>query len=46
MTSVDPQQPVVILGGFLITAEAYAPMANWLMNQGVVDAEVVYVLVA
>ena len=43
MTSVDPQQPVVILGGFLITAEAYAPMANWLMNQGVVDAEVVSV---
>ena len=43
MTSVDPQQPVVILGGFLITEEAYQPMAAWLINQGVTDAQVVSV---
>ena len=41
MTSVDPQQPVLILGGFLITEEAYQPMADWLMQQGVIAAEVV-----
>ena len=41
MRSVDPQQPVVILGGFLITEEAYQPMADWLTGQGVIDAEVV-----
>jgi len=43
MTSVDPNQPVVILGGFLITEEAYQPMADWLMDQGVQDAQVVSV---
>ena len=32
MTSVDPNQPVVILGGFLITEEAYQPMADWLIG--------------
>ena len=37
MTSVDPQQPVLILGGFLITEEAYQPMADWLMEQGVMQ---------
>ena len=41
MASVDPRQPVVILGGFLITEEAYQPMADWLMEQGVQDAQVV-----
>lgn len=30
MPAVDPRQPVVILGGFLITEEAYRPMADWL----------------
>lgn len=41
MASVDPNQPVVILGGFLITEEAYQPMAEWLMEQGVIEARVV-----
>ena len=41
MTTVDPRQPVVVLGGFLITAEAYAPMAAWLKQQGIQDARVV-----
>lgn len=41
MTTVDPQQPVLILGGFLITAEAYAAMAAWLQRQGVRDVLVV-----
>ena len=41
MASVDPHQPVVILGGFLITEEAYKPMAEWLRHQGVIQAEVV-----
>ena len=41
MTAIDPQQPVVILGGFLITEEAYGPMAQWLKHQGVRDVLVV-----
>ena len=41
MASVDSHQPVVILGGFLITEEAYQPMADWLVAQGVQDAQVV-----
>ena len=41
MLSVDPNQPVVILGGFLITEEAYQPMAECLMTQGVRAAQVV-----
>ena len=41
MPPVDPNQPVIILGGFLITEEAYEPMADWLIGQGVIDAEVV-----
>ena len=41
MKPIEPNQPVVILGGFLITAEAYQPMADWLKAQGVVDAQVV-----
>ena len=41
MRTIDPQQPVVILGGFLITEEAYAPMAEWLKRQGVCDVLVV-----
>lgn len=28
-----PVQPVVILGGFLITAEAYGPMCLWLRQR-------------
>jgi len=24
------EQPIIILGGFLISEEAYEPMANWL----------------
>ena len=43
MASVDPHQPVVILGGFLITEEVYQPMADWLIKQGVTDAKVVSV---
>ena len=41
MKSINPNQPVVILGGFLITAEAYQPMADWLIKQGVQDAQIV-----
>ena len=41
MKSVDPLQPVVMLGGFLIAAEAYKPMAAWLKQQGVSDVLVV-----
>lgn len=41
MTTVDPRQPVLVLGGFLITAEAYAPMTAWLKQQSVLDALVV-----
>ena len=43
MASVDPRQPVVILGGFLITGESYKPMADWLIEHGAIDAEVVLV---
>ena len=35
-------QPVVILGGFLITEEAYGPMAQWLEAQGGIDVSVVH----
>ena len=35
-------QPVVILGGFLITDEAYGPMAEWLNVQGGIDVSVVH----
>jgi len=35
-------QPVVILGGFLITDEAYGPMADWLTQQGGLDVSVVH----
>jgi pimeloyl-ACP methyl ester carboxylesterase len=41
MRTVDPQQPVVILGGFLITAEAYEPMAEWLKHKGISNVLVV-----
>ena len=34
-------QPVVVLGGFLITDEAYRPMAQWLHGQGDIDVSVV-----
>ena len=35
-------QPVVILGGFLITDEAYGPMAQWLKAEGGLDVSVVH----
>ena len=35
-------QPVVILGGFLITDEAYGPMAEWLNAQGGLDVSMVH----
>ena len=41
MRSVDPHQPVVILGGFLITEEAYLPMAEALRLSGVEHVVVV-----
>jgi predicted ThiF/HesA family dinucleotide-utilizing enzyme len=41
MRSVDPHQPVVILGGFLITEEAYQPMAKTIRESGVADVVVV-----
>jgi len=43
MRSVDPHQPVVILGGFLITEEAYQPMAEVLRQSGVTHVVVVSV---
>ena len=30
---VSLEQPVVVLGGFLITAEAYAPLAEWIATR-------------
>ena len=41
LKSVDPVQPIVILGGFLIAAEAYKPMAASLKLQGVSNVLVV-----
>jgi len=41
MQPVDPHQPVVILGGFLITEEAYQPMADAIRQSGVADVVVV-----
>jgi pimeloyl-ACP methyl ester carboxylesterase len=41
MRTVDPQQPVVILGGFLITAEAYESMAESLKHKGICNVLVV-----
>ena len=35
-------QPVVVLGGFLITDEAYGPMAQWLHGHGDIDVSVVH----
>ena len=32
MIAVAPDQPVVILGGFLITDEAYQPLADWIQR--------------
>ena len=43
MRSVDPHQPVVILGGFLITKEAYQLMAESLRQSGVTHVVVVSV---
>ena len=40
MPKSPPLQPVVILGGFLITPEAYAGIASWLRHQGA-EVEVV-----
>ena len=33
MLAVNPDQPVVILGGFLITDEAYQPLAEWIQDR-------------
>ena len=33
MEYVDPNQPVLILGGFLITDEAYTTLASWIHNK-------------
>lgn len=41
MRPVDPHQPVVILGGFLITEEAYQPMAEAIRKSGAADVLVV-----
>ena len=37
----NQQQPVLILGGFLITPEAYEPLAEWIRREQGVVAEVV-----
>ncbi|MEB3246800.1 MAG: esterase, partial [Synechococcus sp.] len=39
---VDPNQPVVILGGFLITDEAYGPMAHWIQRRTGAPVRVVH----
>ena len=39
---VNPSQPVVILGGFLITDEAYQPLVDWLRVERGIDASVVH----
>jgi len=39
---VNPHQPVVILGGFLITDEAYQPLIDWLATTQGIDASVVH----
>ncbi len=33
VSAAMPQQPIVILGGFLITAEAYEPLRRWLQER-------------
>jgi pimeloyl-ACP methyl ester carboxylesterase len=40
MPAVDPKQPLVILGGFLITDEAYEPMADWLRQEHQLDVAI------
>lgn len=42
LAMVNPHQPVVILGGFLITDEAYQPLIDWLRNEQGIDACVVH----
>ena len=39
---VNPYQPVVILGGFLITDEAYQPLVDWLRVKRGINASVVH----
>lgn len=41
MATAAAPQPVVILGGFLITDEAYAPMAAWIRSKHGVDVQVI-----
>jgi len=41
MVTAAAPQPVVILGGFLITDEAYAPMAAWIRSKHGADVQVI-----
>ena len=41
MTTDASAQPVVILGGFLITTEAYQPMADWIRQRDDCDVVVI-----
>ena len=42
MVEVAPDQPVVILGGFLITDEAYSPMADWIQRRSGAPVRIVH----
>ncbi|CAI8170741.1 MAG: Uncharacterised protein [Prochlorococcus marinus str. MIT 9215] len=41
MPDVNPDQPILILGGFLITEEAYTPLASWLQTNHGLTVKVV-----
>ena len=43
MLAVNPDQPVVILGGFLITDEAYQPLAEWIQDRTGAPVRIVHV---
>ena len=43
MLAVNPDQPVVILGGFLITDEAYQPLAEWIQDRAGAPVRIVHV---
>jgi len=42
VVDVAPDQPVVILGGFLITDEAYLPMADWIQRRSGAPVRIVH----
>ena len=42
MVEVTSDQPVVILGGFLITDEAYRPMADWIQRRSGAPVRIVH----